>query len=300
VFSKVEAVTFSNKCNLLIASLQTAWMQMYHLHRLQLPHSNQDAWNVMIQVFVYLRVNFLSSHVQECFFGQASHPNQGGQNITLHAARRASQIWPLISGILFAGSKLWTTSRAKEFYEIIIFCKISLMPSHAKLLDIMELDAVAHHDCRKADMIIKILCVMYCEAMDSIHSYNLLNSIVDQSEKLINKFRIDICVEVAARAICSLHLYLFSFSPLTTAPLSPNAEWDMDDPQFEWLEKCWNRDDLKEEDINKLVSHQRTEAGNNDKASEKSTRLMLSLRFKLCGSPEFRMNELQSLYPKVS
>jgi hypothetical protein len=95
-------------------------------------------------------------------------------------------------------------------------------------------------------------------------------------------------IEGATRALVDLNLFLTNFSPLTTAPLTDDAKWDVDDNynddehDLSWLDEAMDREQPPESKGDSAENHARE-----------------VMTWRLCGDPQFRINLVKDLYGKL-
>lgn len=164
-----------------------------------------------------------------------------------------------IYDILFMGAKTWTRDKAEVFNY---FCEIAkeFFPKYAPLIQLLESETLAHHDGSFANTVIRQFCSLF-------HVHSKLDKATPNA----------VSVEVASRALTSLHLYLSNYSPLNTSLLAAEARWDIEDDGFDWMERAW--------------------MGEKPPVAQQSD--LENLTWELCGVPERRMEALRSLYPRL-
>ncbi len=152
-------------------------------------------------------------------------------------------------------------------------------------LEILEVQSVAHHDGSRANKLIRLFVSLY--------------------RRHANNSSSPLSVLCAADALCSLHLYLSTSSPLTTAPLTDNALWDAEDDSFVWLDKAWAGEkppptgSPSESAVSDSVSPTSSPLPPTNSASYGNDWELECLTWQLCGNPEHRMNLLSELYPSL-
>jgi len=151
-----------------------------------------------------------------------------------------------------------------------------LFPAWVGLLELLEVETVAHHDASKANRLMRIFVSLYkrYSTLGLQQSQQGPTSSLGGSSTGLGHLGSlpPIAAEVCAQALVSLHLYLSSLSPLTSAILGEKAQWDVgasnaaaggaagahglggghapagamggehhaQAAQFEWIDRAWN------------------------------------------------------------
>ena len=206
------------------------------------PTASEDAWSLITRLFA-----FLSS--------SSSSPSS-----PLNALLDSPSLYAVLYPTLFLASKYWTPGRSKAFFTFTQTAQ-ALLPSHAGMLELLEVECVAHHDGSRANKLLRIFTSLY-----------LKHSATSPPTP-----RSHLCT---AQALTDLNFYITNSSPLTTTLLSPDALWDAADEQFAWMDRAWTGEapaPLPTEDERRLEAE----------------------LYRLCGHPSYRIELLRAIYPHL-
>ena len=184
----------------------------------------------------------------------------------LQSLADSPQLFSLLYGVLFVTAKFWSPSRAKAFFTFVQSSQ-ALLPSHSALLELLEIECVAHHDGSRANKLLRILTSLYLRHSQAAAAHASSPSAASSYS-----------LHAAAQALTDLNFYITNCSPLTSALLSPDALWDAEDPDFAWMDRAWNGEE--------------PEAGTEGREVEAAL-------WRLCGHPSHRIELLRGMYEQL-